>query len=564
MLDKEVKNKYNEWLKNATEDIDLINELESLDEKGIVDAFYRELEFGTGGLRGVIGAGTYRLNIYTVRKATQGLANYIIEKYKPEDRKVAISFDSRIKSDVFAVTTAEVLAANNIRVYLFPQLAPVPVLSYATRFYKCACGVMITASHNPSKYNGYKVYGDDGCQITTEAAATIYSYINDIDAFNGYKRISIEDAFDKGLVSYITPNLMTSFIEEVKKLSMLGPNDKVNKDFSIVYSPLHGAGLKPVTRILEECGYKNVVVVPEQEYPDGHFTTCPFPNPEEKEALSLALALADKKNADLVIGTDPDCDRVGIAVRGKDGMKLITGDELGILLFDYICSQRIKNNNMPLDPVVVKTIVTTDMAFPIAKHYGVRVVETLTGFKFIGEQIGVLEKQGKKDSFIFGFEESYGVLSGSHVRDKDAVNGAFLLCEMFAFYKSQGISLLDKLSYLYDEYGYFVTSLYPFVYEGESGFKKMQSIMSDFRNRLETGAFKCKSYIDYKDGYNGLPKSNVLKVFLDDKVTFVVRPSGTEPKIKIYPSIRASSIEEGRKLEKIILEEIIKKEVVKK
>ncbi len=562
MLKESILKQYKEWLNKATDDIDLINELENLDERGINDAFYRELEFGTGGLRGFIGAGTNRLNVYTVRKATQGLACYIIDNYEEADRKVAISYDSRIKSDIFAVTAAEVLAANNIKVFLFPHLAPVPLLSYATRYHKCACGIMITASHNPSKYNGYKVYGDDGCQITTKAAESIYNYISKIDVFEGYKYLLLDEGFEKKLIEYVKPKLIADYLNEVKKLSLVNRNDVLNKDFSIVYTPLHGSGLVPVTRILRESGYKNVIVVKEQEYPDGHFTTCEYPNPEEQEALSLAIKLALEKNADLVLGTDPDCDRIGIAVRCGETFRVLTGNELGILLFDYICAQKVKNNNMPDDPVLIKTIVTTDMAYPIAEHYKVRIIETLTGFKFIGEQIGVLEKNGKKDSFLFGFEESYGVLSGTHVRDKDAVNGAFLVCEMFAYYKTSGISINEKLESLYKQYGYYVNSLYPFLYEGEEGFNKMKAIMTNFRKRLETGAFKCDGFIDYKDGVNGLPKSNVLKVFLNKDVTFVIRPSGTESKIKIYLSIKSKDMDSGKELEKEIINNILKKELL--
>lgn len=531
------KNNFEYWLKNVKEDKDLLDELKVLqsDESKMEDAFYRNLEFGTGGLRGVIGVGTNRMNIYTVRKASQGLANYVNNHYK--NGSIAISYDSRIKSDLFARTAAEVFAANGLKVFIYKELMPTPCLSYAVRELKCSAGIMVTASHNPSKYNGYKVYDDNGCQITVKAAEEILNEIENIDPFKDVKTTS----FENELISYIDDELYTRFIERVKKESLL-KDEYVNKDVAIIYSPLHGTGLKPVTRILKESGYNNVSVVKEQELPDGNFTTCPYPNPEIKEAMALGMQYAKERNADLLIATDPDCDRVGIAVKNGDDYQLITGNQVGVLLLDYVCSMRIKHGNMPKDPMFVKTIVTTDMAKAVADYYGVRMVEVLTGFKYIGEQIALLEQQGKEDSYILGFEESYGYLSGGYVRDKDAVDGAFLIVEMFAYYKTLGISLIDKLEELYKRFGRYSNYLQSFAFEGSSGFKKMQDIMNSFRGSLSSiGEFKVLKVKDYSQGIEGLPKSNVLKILLEKDISLVVRPSGTEPKLKIYISIKGEN-----------------------
>ncbi len=554
---KDIETKFQQWLNKAYDDIDLIKELKSMNETQKEDAFYRDLAFGTGGLRGTIGAGTNRMNIYTVAKASQGLANYILKNFDESNRSIAISRDSRLKSDVFANVAARVFAANNIKVHIYPYISPVPTLSYATRYLHCSAGVMITASHNPSKYNGYKVYGSDGCQITTEAADEILSYINNIDIFNDIKYISLDEGFEKGLIKYIEPKVITSFIEEVKNQSLLG-NEEVNKDVSIVYSPLNGTGLIPVTRALKESGYTNITIVKEQELPNGYFPTCPYPNPEIKEAMALGMEYAKKNNADLLLATDPDCDRVGIAVKNKNGeYQLLTGNETGMLLLDYICSRRIALNKMPKDPIMVKTIVTIDMAERIAEHYGVKTINVLTGFKFIGEQIGLLEKQGHPERYIFGFEESYGVLSGTYVRDKDAVNGAYMICEMFAYYASKGISLLDKLDELYKTYGYTYNTLYSFEFDGSEGFKKMQDIMSKFRLGISSlGGKKVIKTLDYSKGLDGLPKSDVLKYYLEGNSSVVVRPSGTEPKLKTYISVSASSIEETKIQEEKIHNEL--------
>lgn len=553
------REKYESWLKNAKEDVDLIKELKQMDDEGIEDAFYRDLAFGTGGLRGVIGAGTNRMNIYTVAKASQGLANYIVKNFKEEDRRIAVSRDSRLKSDAFSIIACQVFAANGIRVFLYPYISPVPTLSFATRFLKCAAGVMITASHNPSKYNGYKVYGSDGCQITTKAADEILKNIEALDIFNDVKKISFDEGFEKNLISYIPPKVLTSFIEEVKKQSLLG-DERVDKDVAIVYSPLNGTGLVPVTRTLQETGYTNITVVKEQEFPNGYFPTCPYPNPEIKEAMALGMEYAKEKNADLLLATDPDCDRVGIAVKDRNGdYKLLSGNETGMLLLDYICSRRLALHRMPKNPVMVKTIVTIDMAERIASHYGVKTIDVLTGFKYIGEQIGLLEKQNRVDDYIFGFEESYGCLSGTYVRDKDAVNGAFLICEMFAYYKSKGISLLEKLDELYKTYGYTYNTLYSFEFDGSAGFKKMEEIMHAFRNGITAiGGKKVENLLDYEKGIGGLPKSDVLKFFLEGNCSVVVRPSGTEPKLKAYLSVTASSLEESKKMEEGIHNDLIR------
>ena len=404
-MEKElVLKEYERWCSLVNEDIDLINELKDIknDQEKINDAFYRDLEFGTGGLRGVIGAGTNRINIYVVRKASQGLANYVLNNYK-NNRSIAISYDSRIKSDVFARVAAEVFAANGIKVFIYKELMPTPCLSFAVRELQCSAGIMVTASHNPSKYNGYKVYNHDGCQITTEAASEILGYIQKLDIFSDPKHGNYDDFLKNGLIEIISDDVYTNFIERVKKESLL-QGEKIDKSVKIIYSPLHGTGLKPVTRILKEAGYTNVIVVKEQELPDGNFTTCPYPNPEIKEAMQVGMDYAHKYDADLLIATDPDADRVGIAVKDKDDFVLLLGNQTGVLLFDYVCSMRIKHNNMPKNPIFIKTIVTTDMATKIAENYGVGQIEVLTGFKFIGEQIGFLEQKGEENRYIFGFE----------------------------------------------------------------------------------------------------------------------------------------------------------------
>ena len=583
MNNKLYMDEYRRWCEHAFEDADVVSELKGIsnDESKIEDAFYRDLAFGTGGLRGVIGAGTNRMNIYTVAKASQGLSDYVTRNYA-DNRSIAIAYDSRIKSDVFSKVAAGVFASNGIKAYIYKELMPTPCLSYAVRYLGCSAGIVITASHNPEKYNGYKVYGADGCQITTEAAADILSEIEKLDIFADVKFWGMDkhvnkdveakadsdivnSVFDKyiesGMIEYISDEVYTAFVEAVKEQSVVY-DDEINKDVAIIYSPLHGTGLKPVTRTLKEMGYTNITVVSEQEEPDGHFTTCPYPNPEIKEAMELGMEYAAKYDADLLLATDPDCDRVGIAVKDEKGIRaeagsyaLVSGNEVGMLLLDYICSQRIKHGTMPADPVMVKTIVTIDMGARIAEHYGLRTIDVLTGFKFIGEQIGYLEAQGKEESYIFGFEESYGYLSGGYVRDKDAVDGAFLICEMFAFYKTRGISLLDKLEELYKTYGYCLNTLHSYEFEGVSGFAKMQEIMKKFRGDFTTiGPKKVVKCLDYADGLDGLPKSDVLKFLLEDNCSVVVRPSGTEPKLKTYISVSGNNMDEAQDVEQKIVE----------
>ena len=529
---------YQRWLEQAVLDEDVAAELRDMDAARVEDAFYRDLAFGTGGLRGVIGAGTNRMNIYTVAKASQGLADHL--KKNDPSPSVAIGYDSRIKSELFARVAAEVFAANGVKVHLWPVLMPVPTVSFATRYLHTSAGVMITASHNPSKYNGYKVYGADGCQITTEAAAQILAEIEKLDIFGDVCRGSFQAELEKGTICYIPEEVYTAFVEAVKRQSVLF-GEEARKDVAIVYTPLNGSGLRPVTRTLREMGYTNITVVPEQEQPDGHFPTCPYPNPEIKEAMALGMEYAQKHNADLLLATDPDCDRVGIAVKNVQGeYELLTGNQTGMLLLDYICSQRKKHGRMPQGPVMVKTIVTMDMAEQIASYYGLRTVNVLTGFKFIGEQIGRLEAQGRAESYVFGFEESYGYLSGTYVRDKDGVNGAYLICEMFSYYKTRGISLLEKLEELYRTYGYCMNTLHSYEFDGSAGFARMQGIMRRFREGIASfGGKRVVRLLDYAQGLDGLPKSDVLKFLLEDNCSLVVRPSGTEPKLKLYVSVSA-------------------------
>ena len=562
-MDGTLKAKYEVWLEKAGADPDLIPELKAMagDEAKIEDAFYKDLEFGTAGLRGVIGAGTNRMNVYIVARASQGLSNYVINHFPPEARRIAISYDSRIKSDVFARIAAEVFAANGIKAFIYKELMPVPCVSYATRALQCAAGIMVTASHNPSKYNGYKVYGADGCQMTTEAANEVLGEIEKLDLFADSKRIPFEEGLKDGRIAWIPDEIYTAFVEEVKKQSVAG-DAPIDRNVAIVYTPLNGAGLKPVLRTLKETGYTNITVVKEQEQPDGNFPTCPYPNPEIREAMALGMEYAAKYNADLLLATDPDSDRMGIAVKDKEGnYQLLSGNQTGMLLTDYVCARRTENGTMPEDPVVIKTIVTTDMVEQIASRYGVRTINVLTGFKYIGEQIGLLEKQGKADSYIFGFEESYGYLSGSYVRDKDAVDAAFLICEMFCYYKTRGISLLEKLDELYRTYGYCLNTLYSYQFEGAAGFAKMKEIMKDFQTAgiAGFGGRKVETPLDYNTGIDGLPKENVLKFLLEGHGSVVVRPSGTEPKLKTYVTVSAPDKAAAETIEKKIVEDLKKR-----
>lgn len=538
---------YERWLAAELDDKDLTEELKSIQGKPeeISDRFYRNLEFGTGGLRGVIGAGTNRMNVYTVRKATQGLANYLNKHGK--NPSVAIAHDSRIKSDVFARQAAAVLAANGIQAYLYPQLMPTPSLSYAVRYLHCNAGICITASHNPAKYNGYKAYGSDGCQITSEMADEVLNEINSLDVFDDVKYLDFDAAVKEGKISHISDEVVDAFLADVKSQSIL--KGKAGDGLKVVYTPLNGSGKMCVTRILDSIGIKDVTIVPEQSEPDGNFTTCPFPNPEIREALQKGLELCEKVKPDLLLATDPDCDRAGIAVKQGSEYILLTGNEVGVLLLDFIAKNRIVQGSMPKNPIAVTTIVSTDMATSVAKEYGVELIHVLTGFKYIGDQIALLEAKGESDRYIFGFEESYGYLSGGYVRDKDAVDASMLICEMALSYKQQGKTLVDAIHALYQKHGYFLNTLMNFGFEGEDGMKKMSSIMETLRTHApaKIAEFGVVGWSDYEKSkrYDGdavseitLPKSNVLEYRLENGSKLIVRPSGTEPKIKIYLSAK--------------------------
>lgn len=534
------------WLKNATADSDLIDELNAVkdNEAEVSDRFYRDLEFGTGGLRGVIGAGSNRMNIYTVGKATQGLAQYINDNF--ENGSVAIAYDSRIKSDKFARYAACVFAANGVKVHIYKELMPTPMLSYAVRYLKCSAGVVVTASHNPSKYNGYKVYGEDGCQLTLDAAASVLKIIESIDIFEGVKSVDFDEAVKSGMINFIGDDCIKSYLETVKTYS-INADVLEGSDFSVVYTPLNGAGNKPVRAILDMVGIKNVTVVKSQEMPDGNFPTAPYPNPEIRQAFEEALKVANEVHPDILLATDPDSDRVGIAVNVNGEYVLMTGNEVGALLLDYVLTERKRHGTLPKNPVAVKTIVTTDLAAKIAEDNGCEIRNVLTGFKFIGEQIGFLEKDGEEDRYVFGFEESYGYLAGGYVRDKDAVIASMLICEMAAFYKKQGITLIDKINALYEKYGYYFHKQLSFAYEGQSGMETMNEIMTSLRTDApaEVGGLKVLKVNDYlsskttdvatgKETDITLPKSNVIGFELEGGNSAIVRPSGTEPKIKVY------------------------------
>ena len=561
---------YSLWCENAKADPDLVAELESIknDSEGINDRFYRDLEFGTGGLRGVIGAGTNRMNIYTVRRATQGFADYLNQEY--DNPAVAVSYDSRIKSDVFSKAAAEVLAANGIKVHIYTELMPTPCLSFAVRQLKCQGGIMVTASHNPAKYNGYKVYGDDGCQITLRGAEIILDKINSLDIFNDVKSANFDEEIAKGNIQYIGNDVIEAYYEKVLAES-INPDLCASSGLKVVYTPLNGTGNKPVREILKRIGITDVTIVKEQENPDGNFTTCPYPNPEIREALEVGLRYCNEVKPDLLLATDPDCDRVGIAVPDGDGYALFSGNEVGAMLLEYIADQSIKKGIMPENPIAVKTIVTTDIVNSIGKEYGVEIIDVLTGFKFIGEQIGFLEEKGEENRYIFGFEESYGYLSGAYVRDKDAVNASMLICEMAAYYRTQGISLLEARENMYKKYGMFYQTLYSFTFEGESGMNKMDEIMTTLRNNPPTAiaGVPVVKFDDYKastskDIASGevteltLPKSNVLAFFLEGGSKVIVRPSGTEPKIKTYLTAKQPTKAEAEVLEKKLHDEFSK------
>ena len=541
------ENLYKEWLSKAT-DSDISNELKDIADKPdeINDRFYKNLEFGTGGLRGIIGAGTNRMNIYTVGHATQGLSEYV--KSVNAHGRVAIAYDSRNKSDVFAKRAASVLAANGIEVFIYKELTPTPMLSFAVRYLKCDSGIVITASHNPAKYNGYKAYGSDGCQLGLDESAYVLSIINSIDMFDGVKSIDFDQALASGKIKYIEDDVINAYLSKVKEQSV--SDDSYDFDnLSVIYTPLHGSGNKPVRAILDKIGVKNVTVVKEQELPDGNFPTVPYPNPEFKQAFDCALELSKTVPADLLLATDPDSDRVGIAVNSNGEFKLLSGNDVGVLLLNYLLMRKTELNTLPKNPVAVKTIVTTELCKPVCQKYGCRLIDVLTGFKFIGEQIYILEQKGEDNRYIFGFEESYGYLAGSYVRDKDAVVGSMLICETVCYYKSKGLTLLDVLDKLYEEFGCYFNMQQSIICEGQSGMEDMSNAMERLRSNppATIGGVKVLSVKDYKTSLEtelasgnqqpiDLPSSNVLAFTLEDKSLVTVRPSGTEPKIKIYIS----------------------------
>lgn len=556
----DTNNLYKLWKSKAVDDSDLIDELNSIEgnDEEIYDRFYRCLEFGTAGLRGVIGAGTNRMNIYNVRLATQGLANYLNQRY--EQSAVAISYDSRIKADLFAKEAAKTLAGNGIKVYLTSELQPTPVLSFLVRNLKCKAGIMVTASHNPAKYNGYKCYGDDGCQMTDDGANAVYDEIQKLDCFNDIKLADFDKAISDGVIEYVKDSEYQTYLDNVQAQQI--NKDACNgSDLKVVYTPLNGAGNKLVRAILDRIGVKNVEIVKEQENPDGNFTTCPYPNPEFKEALELGLKLCDEVKPDLLLATDPDSDRVGIAAKDGDSYRLISGNETGIMLTDYILSQRKALGTLPEKPIVVKTIVTSIMINKLCEKYGAELRNVLTGFKYIGEQILGLEQKGEENRYVFGFEESYGYLAGTYVRDKDAVVASMLICEMAAYYKKQGKTLSQVIDEMYDQYGYYINQTLNFAFEGAQGMKKMQEIMTGLRENTpsEIAGFKVLKVDDYLESVStdkvsgetaviNLPKSNVIGFSLEGENAVIVRPSGTEPKIKLYVTAVGTSEDNAKEL----------------
>lgn len=528
---------YQRWLAADLQDADLSPELRKIqgNDEEIKDRFAVSLQFGTAGLRGVLGAGTNRMNIYVVAQATQGLANWV--KTQGGTQTVAISFDTRLKSDVFSKTAAGVLAANGIKVRIYDAAMPVPALSFATRYYNCNAGIMVTASHNPAKYNGYKAYGPDGCQMPDQAADVVYNEIQKIDVLNGAQQISFAQGVEDGLIRFVGDDCKKAFYEAIEACQVR-PGLAATSGLKLVYSPLNGSGLVPVTQVLKDIGITDITIVPEQEYPNGYFTTCSYPNPEIYAALESGLKLAKECDADLMLATDPDADRVGIAMKCPDGTyELVTGNEMGALLLDYICAGRIEKGTMPKDPVAVMSLVSTPLAKAIAKHYNVELRSVLTGFKWIGDQILNLEKNHQEDRFIFGFEESYGYLAGSYVRDKDAVVASMLICEMAAYYRANGSSIKQRLEEIYSQYGRYFNKTDSFEFPGLSGMDKMTGIMTQLRQEppAAIGAHKITKAVDFKKSEEtGLPPANVLLYELENGATVIIRPSGTEPKIKAY------------------------------
>lgn len=551
---------YENWINNAKLDPDLSEELIAIkgNDAEINDRFYKSLEFGTAGLRGIIGAGTNRMNIYTVGAATQGLAEYV--NSITSNGKVAIAYDSRIKSDLFAKHAASVFAANGITVYLYPELSPTPMLSFAVRYLKCDAGAVLTASHNPSKYNGYKAYGPDGCQLGLEASEYVLSIIEKVDIFKDVKTCDFDEAVKDGHIKLIDDDVVNAYLDAVQKCSVADNSYNFN-DLKVIYTPLHGAGNKPVRSILKRIGVNNVVIVKEQEQPDGNFPTAPYPNPEIRQAFECALKLAEKENPDLLLATDPDSDRVGIAVKNNNEFSLMSGNDVGALLLNYILERRKTLGTLPKNPVAVKTIVSTNLVNAITADYGCELKEVLTGFKFIGEQILLLEQKNEEERFVFGFEESYGYLAGGYVRDKDAVVASMLICEMCCYYKAKGMTLIDVLESLYQKYGYFYSCQISITCEGQDGMEKMANAMKNLRENppIKIGGLKTKNVLDYLTSTNielstknteeiKLPKSNVLSYLLEGGAGVIIRPSGTEPKIKIYLSSIGNDLESAAEI----------------
>lgn len=543
---------YNVWKKAVADNAQLSSDLDGINDEEIFDRFYRELDFGTAGLRGVLGAGTNRMNIYTVARASVGIAKYICET-AGNGASIAIAYDSRNNSTLFAETAAAVYAGYGIKVYIYPFLMPTPALSYAVRNLNCTAGVVITASHNPAKYNGYKVYGADGCQITEEVANKILGKIGETPYFEEIP--SFAELCAEGKIEYIGDDIINGFIGDA--LACAKADGDVERNLKLVYTPLNGAGRMPVLTALEWCGFKDVTVVEEQKDPDGNFPTCPYPNPEIREALELGLKLLKETGADLLLATDPDADRVGTAVLENGEYRLISGNEMGIMLLDYICRKKLEEGTMPKAPMAVKTIVTSDMTNAVAEKYGVRLVDVLTGFKYIGEQIALLEEKGAVENYLLGFEESYGYLCSPFVRDKDAVSTSVLICEMANYYKAEGKTLGDRMNELYAEFGCYKNTVDSFAFEGSAGMDKMKSIMESLRQNPPKEIMGCKlvGVKDYlkSESYDmdgnreilTLPKSNVLKFAFDGGLGIVARPSGTEPKLKIYYTVKADSEEKA-------------------
>jgi len=574
---EEIQKELDYWEKNIGNAPELMVQLKEMkhDEKKVNDAFYKNLEFGTGGLRGIMGVGTNRINLFTVARASRGVAAYIKKHFTEENRSVAISYDSRKHSEEFSRIAAEIFVSYGIRVYIYPVLQPTPLLSWAVRELNCSAGIMITASHNSAEYNGYKVYRSDGCQITAQAAKDIMEEIESSNYFGKSKELSFDMGVELGLINFVSNDIIDGFIKAVSQQSLVNKDsDAIDKEISIVYSPLNGTGLIPVVRSLEERGFKNIFVVPEQKFPDGNFTTCPIPNPEVPEAMEMGIWYAKKVSADIIIATDPDCDRVGVAVADENNSYVrLSGNEIGVLLLDYICKRRIENGTMPEKPVFMKSIVSTDLTECIAEYYGVQTINVLTGFKYIGEQIGVLDQIGEKENFIFGFEESLGYLSGSYVRDKDGVGGSLLICEMAAYYKKMDKTLLSILADIYGKYGFHLNTLHTYKFEGLDGVQCMESIMKKLRTFVTENLLQAEnnsegwnvvSAEDYllKRRYEKsstsvlltqVPQTNMLKMYFNNSCSIIVRPSGTENKMKVYISVLASYFKVAIYIEKEII-----------